>query len=92
MAQTHDAVTLEEVLKLARQLSSVDKLRLIERVAPEVERDLTAGRDSRKHSLLGILKDLGAAPSSEEIDTARRETWASFPRNDVNSRRNWGSR
>jgi hypothetical protein len=83
VAQTHDAVTLEEVLKLARQLSPVDKVRLIERVAPEVERDLAAAREGRTRSLLGLLNDLGPAPSAEEIDTSRREAWASFPRDDV---------
>ena len=83
MAQPEDAVTLEEVLKLANQLSPIDKVRLIERVAPEVERDLTArpGRESR--SLLGLLKDLGPAPSAAEIDAARREAWASFSSNEV---------
>ena len=83
MAQPDDAVTLEEVLKLAQQLSPVDKVRLIERVAPEVERDLAARLEDGSPSLLGLLKDLGPAPSVEEIDAARREAWASFPRTEV---------
>lgn len=83
MAQPDDGVTLEEVLKLAKQLSPVDKLRLIERVAPEVEHDLVAGPDRGSRSLLGLLKDLGPAPSAEEIDAARRQAWASFPRDEV---------
>jgi len=83
LAQTHDPVTLEEVLRLARQLSPVDKVRLIERVAPEVECDLAARQGVGNRSLLGLLKDLGPAPSVEEIDAARREAWASFPRDDV---------
>lgn len=83
MAQTDDAVTLEEVLKLAKQLSLLDKVRLIERVAPEVERDLTTRPGGGSRSLLGLLKDLGPAPSAEEIDAARHEAWASFARDDV---------
>lgn len=80
---TRDEVTLELVLELARQLSAVDKVRLIERVAPEVERDLAAPREDPSRSLLGLLKDLGPAPSSEDIDTARCEAWQSFPRDDA---------
>ena len=33
-------VTLEQVLSLARQLPALEKIRLIERMAPEIERDL----------------------------------------------------
>ncbi len=80
MAQTDDAVTLEEVLRLAQQLSAIDKIRLIERVAPEVERDLTTRPRGGSRSLLGLLKDFGPAPSAHEIDVARHEAWASFPR------------
>jgi len=79
LAQTHDAVTLEEVLRLARQLSPVDKVRLIERVAPEVERDLIARQGGGNRSVFGLLKGLGPAPSAEEIDAARHEAWVLFP-------------
>lgn len=79
MAETDQEVTLEAVVRLARQLSARDKLRLIERVAPEIERELP-GRPSR--SLLGLLWDLGPAPSEEEIEAARREAWAAFPRDE----------
>ena len=33
-------VTLNEVLDLAKRLSPLDKLRLIERVAPQIEQEL----------------------------------------------------
>jgi len=33
-----------------------------------------------RRALLGVLKDFGSAPSAEEIDEARREAWANFPR------------
>lgn len=76
-------VTLEEVLDLARQLSPVDKVRLIQRVALEIERELAAAKRTPRKSLRGLCADLGPAPSAEEIDEARREEWANFPREDI---------
>jgi hypothetical protein len=75
-------VTLEQVISLARQLPPLEKLRLIERMAPEIERDLLDERPSRRKSLLGLWADLGPAPSAKEIDDIRREMWANFPRED----------
>jgi len=34
-------VSLKEVIRLAKQLSSVDKVRLIQQIAPDIERELT---------------------------------------------------
>jgi hypothetical protein len=42
---------LEEVLGFVKQLSLVDKVRLIERVAPEIERDLKTTQKMSKQSL-----------------------------------------
>jgi hypothetical protein len=39
MMASKTAVTLEEVLNLVKQLKLVDKVRLIERVAPQIERE-----------------------------------------------------
>lgn len=75
-------VTLEQVISLARQLPPLEKLRLIERMAPEIERDLLDERPSRCKSLLGLWADLGPAPSAKESDEIRREMWADFPRED----------
>ncbi|HET7035132.1 MAG TPA: hypothetical protein VFI42_05560 [Thermomicrobiaceae bacterium] len=80
MAQPHSPVTLEEVLHLVRRLSPRDQVRLIAQMAPEIERALAASRPTESRSLLGLLKDLGPAPSTEEIDAERREAWAKFPR------------
>jgi hypothetical protein len=76
-------VTLEEVLNQVRQLSLVDKLRLIEWVTPEIERELTTEKPSPRKSLWGLCADLGVAPSVDEIDQARQEEWANFPREDL---------
>ena len=76
-------MTLEEVLSLVKQLSLMDKVRLIERVAPEITRDLIATRSVPRQSLWGLCSDLGTAPSVADIDQARQEEWASFPREDI---------
>lgn len=76
-------VTLNEVFSLAKKLSSRDKLRLIEHIAPEIERDLTPVTPEPRKSLWGLWADLGPAPSAEEIDEARREAWDNFPREDI---------
>lgn len=34
-------------------------------------------------SMLGLLAPFSPAPSAEEIDEARREMWATFPREDI---------
>ena len=70
-------VTLEQVIALARQLPPLEKVRLIERIAPEIERDIRQQRPSK--SLLGLCADLGPAPSAEDIDEIRLEMWAGFP-------------
>jgi hypothetical protein len=76
-------VTLEEALDLVKQLSPLDKARLIERIVPDIKRELIATRPTPRKSLLGLCADLGPAPSAEEIDQARREEWANFPREDI---------
>jgi hypothetical protein len=76
-------MTLEEVLNLVKQLSLVDKVRLIERVAPEIEKELVAARPIPRQSLWGLCADLGTAPSATEIDEIRRVEWANFPREDI---------
>jgi len=77
------AATLEQVISLARQLPPVEKIRLIERMVPEIERDMLGQRPSRRKSLLGLCADLGPAPSAKDIDEIRHEMWADFPREDI---------
>jgi hypothetical protein len=78
--------TLETVLRQASRLSTIDKVRLIEKVTPQIERELVASQQrpaASYPSLLGICQDLGTAPSAEEIDTTREEFLAGFPREDI---------
>ena len=65
--------TLEQVVSLARQLPPVEKIRLIERMVPEIERDMLGQRPPRRKSLLGLCADLEPAPSAEDIVEIRHE-------------------
>jgi len=80
-------VTLEQVVSLARQLPPLEKIRLVEQIAPEIERDMLQQRPIRRRSLLGLCADLGPAPSAEEIDAIRHEMWAGFPRDGLSGRK-----
>jgi hypothetical protein len=74
-------VTFEKVMSMAQKLSPLEKLRLIERLAPDLEAALQASAHVRRRSLRGILR--GDAISEEDIDQIRREMWDNFPREDV---------
>jgi hypothetical protein len=65
------AITLEQVVSLARQLPPLGKIRLIELIAPEIEQDLREGLPPKRprKSLLALCADLGPAPSTEDIDS-----------------------
>jgi hypothetical protein len=75
-------MTLEEVLNLAKQLSVIDKVRLIEQIASEIEQSLEIQSIPRQ-SLWGLCADLGVAPSNDDIAEVRQAEWANFPRDDV---------
>ena len=57
------AITLEQVVSLARKLPPLEKIRLIERIVPEIEQDLREGLQPRRprKSLLGLCADLASA-------------------------------
>jgi hypothetical protein len=75
------SVTLEEVLASVRQLSPVDRARLIERIVPDIERELKSARRAEPESLRGLWRGLDI--TVEDIAEARREMWGSFPRKDL---------
>ena len=54
-----NSVTLEQALVLVRRLSPVDKARLIERLALDIERELKAAQPTGRKSLRGLWRDLG---------------------------------
>lgn len=74
-------ITIDEVVALAEQLSTLDKVRLIERLAPQIAEDLQTEIEQPRVSLRGLWR--GQALSAEEIDEARKEMWRSFPREDI---------
>lgn len=76
-------VSMKEILHLVSQLSVIDKVRLIEQIAPQIEHDLGVAAVVSRKSLHGLCANLGPAPSAEEIEAARREAWAAFPREDI---------
>jgi hypothetical protein len=76
-----NSVTLEQALALARQLSPADKARLIERIVPDIERELESGRPIPRKSLRGLWRGLGI--TDQDIAEARREMWGGFPREDI---------
>jgi len=72
-------ITFDHVVEQALQLSPLERIRLIERVLPTLEGELSPKPHTPLRSLYGALAHLGPAPSAEEIDEARREAWANFP-------------
>ncbi|MEW5768308.1 MAG: hypothetical protein AB1797_11940 [bacterium] len=66
-------IAFDQIVNLARQLSPLDKLRLIECLAPDLEAPLQTQTKLRRRSLRGLLK--GCSISPEEIDQARQEMW-----------------
>jgi hypothetical protein len=75
-------LTANSVLEMLRKLPPQERLKVIARALPELERDLSDQKRPRR-SLLGLLEGFGKAPSTEEIDQARREVWKNFPREDL---------
>ncbi len=75
----------EEVLSLAKQPTSGQKLRLIEAIIPDLEEPLQGAEKGEKplRSLYGLWKDFGVSISAEEIDAARRELWGNLPQQDT---------
>ncbi len=80
MMASKTAVTLEEVLNLVKQLKLVDKVRLIERVAPQIEREL-AQIPLHRNSLRGLWR--GVDISESDIAEVRRQMWGDFPMKDI---------
>lgn len=72
----NSSVTLDELVGLAEQLSTIDKVRLIERLAPQIAHDLQSEGAMPRKSLRGLWRGMSLNP--DEIDAARREVWRNF--------------
>ena len=83
MSHTTEIVAFDQVVELSKRLSSRDKLRLIDMLVQQLLHESNLSQPISRPSLWGALAHLGPAPSAEEIDEARREAWAHFPREDI---------
>ncbi len=52
-----ESVTLEEVLNLAKKLSPMDRIRLIEQITPQIKRDLLVTAPQPYQSLRDIWQE-----------------------------------
>ena len=76
-----EAVTLEQVLELVTNLSTRDKVRLIELVAPQIEKAMPVEPQKPLRSLYGLWR--GFSISEEDIAEARREMWGNFGEREI---------
>ncbi|BDA66845.1 hypothetical protein RIVM261_030490 [Rivularia sp. IAM M-261] len=65
-------MTLQKVIDSVKQLSTIDKLRLIQEIIPDIERELLDKPTQRK-SLWGLCAHLEQAPDSIKIDTISQD-------------------
>jgi hypothetical protein len=65
-----DHISLEQAIGIAKQLTPLEKVRLIEQIIPDLVTPLEtlSQRPRSLKSAYGICADLGTAPSAEEID------------------------
>ena len=75
--------TLDDLIEYAKQLSAFDKLRLVEKLIPDVKATIAQGPPAPLKSPHGALADLGTAPSAEDIEQTRREMFQDFPKTNV---------
>ena len=78
----NQTATLDEALAIVQRLTPLDKVRLLERVASTLERDLTTNPTAPLQTFKGILAHLGPGPTDEDIAEVRREMMRNFPRED----------
>lgn len=75
-------IAYEMVLEEAQQLTREEQRRLRDELTTIVG-NAEGQPTRRRRSSYGALAHLGPAPSAEDIDEARREAWANFPREDI---------
>lgn len=76
-----NTVTLEEIIQLAKQLSPVDKVHLIEEITPQIKRELAKWEAKSHKSLRGLWQGLDI--TDDDITEMRAEIWSNFPREDI---------
>lgn len=76
-----EPITLEKVLNLAKQLSPLDRIRLIEQITPSLKRDLIVTPSHPRTSLRGIWKEIDI--SDADMASVKAEMSLNFPREDI---------
>jgi len=76
-------VTLEDALEIVKQLSPLDKLRLIEKVTPDIKEQLAVTTHQPHKSLRGLWR--GSNISDADIADVKQQIGANFPREDIGS-------
>jgi hypothetical protein len=75
--------TYEEVVSMIERLSDEDQVRVIEHTSGLLRHKLMRLEGHSTPSLYGSFADVIPPLSAEDIDEARREMWANFPREDI---------
>jgi hypothetical protein len=83
-ASSVDPLTLDDIRALGLRLSTLDKVRLVERLTAGLEQGLSETVLTPLRSLLGMLDDLSPAPSEADIDEVRRQRWERIDEGDDN--------
>ncbi|HEX9989956.1 MAG TPA: hypothetical protein VGE45_15965 [Chloroflexia bacterium] len=79
------AITLEEILELVKQLSLLDKVRLIQEIASQIEQELRTVQPVQRTPLRGLWEGLDI--TDDDIAKVRAELWGDFPHKDVRQNR-----
>jgi len=72
---------LEQIITRVKNLSALDKVRLVEQVMATLEQDLAARPNPPRRSLYGLWDS--ERISEAEINEMRQAVWNNFPREDV---------
>lgn len=73
--------SLEEALQVVQHLSLIDKVRLLEEVAPQIKQELIGKQNQPRKSLRGLWK--GVDITEADIAALRQEMWGNLPRGDI---------
>jgi len=72
-------MNFQDVLNQAMQLSTLDKVRLIQQMALNIEREIGNGQTNPPQPPAWTAPSEGQRLSNQEVDQARWEDWANFP-------------
>jgi hypothetical protein len=76
-------ISFDEIVSLAENLPTLEKVRLVERIMATLGQELITQPPEPLKSAYGLWADLNIDISAEDIDEARREMWGNFPREDI---------